>query len=93
MAEGKEAPKLPGVIVGFDRKTGENFTFFFGRDTVFSQWHSASFKVDGVEYGCAEQYMMHQKAGQEKPSTRLNRPFFSLCVCIVCKQCCLRTKR
>lgn len=53
---------MAGVSVGSNSKTGEKFTFFFGKNTVFSQWHSASFKVEGVEYGCAEQYMMHQKA-------------------------------
>ena len=41
---------------------GEKFTFFFGKDSPFSQWHPAKFEVDGVTYNCAEQYMMHQKA-------------------------------
>ena len=46
-------------------ETGERFTFFFGAESPFSQWHSAAvFAVDGVEYNCAEQYMMHRKAGQ-----------------------------
>ena len=45
-------------------ETGERFTFFFGAESPFSQWHSAVFAVDGVEYNCAEQYMMHRKAGQ-----------------------------
>lgn len=27
-----------------------------------SQWHPARFVIDGVEYGCAEQWMMHRKA-------------------------------
>ena len=42
----------------------EKFTFFFGAESPFSQWHSAEFTVDGVHYNCAEQYMMHQKAGE-----------------------------
>ena len=42
--------------------TGEKFTFFFGKDSPFSQWHPAHFVVDDVTYNCAEQYMMHQKA-------------------------------
>lgn len=41
---------------------GETFTFFFGKDSPFSQWHPAEFEVEGVTYNCAEQYMMHQKA-------------------------------
>lgn len=43
---------------------GERFTFFFGSDTPFSQWHPAEFELDSVKYYCAEQYMMHQKAGE-----------------------------
>jgi predicted NAD-dependent protein-ADP-ribosyltransferase YbiA (DUF1768 family) len=54
---------VAGATVG-SSKTGEKFTFFFGRDCVFSQWYPAEFEVDGVEYNCAEQYMMHQKAGE-----------------------------
>ena len=42
--------------------SGEKFTFFFGKDSPFSQWHPAQFKVDTITYNCAEQYMMHQKA-------------------------------
>ena len=42
--------------------SGEKFTFFFGKDSPFSQWHPARFEVDGVTYNCAEQYMMHRKA-------------------------------
>lgn len=52
---------------------GEKFTFFFGADSPFSQWHPAKFEVDGVTYNCAEQYMMYQKAGEPllcSPSAR-----------------------
>ena len=42
--------------------SGEKFTFFFGKDSPFSQWHPARFEVEGITYNCAEQYMMHQKA-------------------------------
>lgn len=45
-------------------RSGEEFTFFFGRESVLSQWHSCQFSVDGEWYNCAEQYMMHQKAGE-----------------------------
>lgn len=47
------------------RKTDDKFTFFFGAESSFSQWHHATFTVDGFEYNCAEQYMMHQKAGKK----------------------------
>lgn len=36
------------------------FGLFYGG--IFSQWYGCRFKVDGVEYNCAEQYMMAQKA-------------------------------
>ena len=42
----------------------ETFTFFWGKKSPFSQWHPAKFTVDGVLYECAEQFMMHQKAGE-----------------------------
>lgn len=40
----------------------EQFTFFFGKKSPFSQFYPCQFTVDGVTYNCAEQYMMHQKA-------------------------------
>lgn len=58
--------------------TDEKFTFFFGAESPFSQWHSAVFEVDGVEYNCAEQYMMHQKAGKYISS----RSRYSGCICL-----------
>jgi len=38
----------------------EQFTFFW--DGPFSQWDSCFFELDGIEYNCAEQYMMAEKA-------------------------------
>ena len=47
------------------------FLFFWGHtpdssgritETCLSQWWSCRFAVDGVEYSCAEQYMMAEKA-------------------------------
>lgn len=38
----------------------EEFTFFW--DGPFSQWHACYFEIDGLEYNCAEQYMMAEKA-------------------------------
>ena len=39
---------------------GEEFTFFW--DGPFSQWDPCHFEIDEVEYNCAEQYMMAEKA-------------------------------
>jgi len=38
----------------------EQFTLFW--NGPFSQWASSNFTLDGVEYNCAEQYMMAAKA-------------------------------
>lgn len=54
---------MMAVQVEVNKVTGEKFTFFFTSEAVFSQWHWAEFHVDGQVYNCAEQYMMHQKAG------------------------------
>lgn len=40
----------------------EKFTFFYSNKSPFSQWYRADFVVDGLQYNCAEQFMMHQKA-------------------------------
>ena len=66
---------LPGLSMAAkaedkcEEKEEEGFTFFFGADSPFSQWHPAEFTVDGVTYDCAEQFMMHQKAGEPPTST------------------------
>ena len=59
----REHDDAHGVSMGTS-DSGEKFTFFFGPSTPFSQWHPAEFVVDGQKYNCAEQYMMHQKAGE-----------------------------
>jgi len=38
----------------------EEFTFFW--DGPFSQWEPSYFVIDEIEYNCAEQYMMAEKA-------------------------------
>lgn len=37
-----------------------NFLFFYGGE--FSQWYMCNFIIDEIQYNCAEQYMMAQKA-------------------------------
>ncbi len=36
--------------------------FWCGRDGSFSQWNASPFYLDGLMYGCSEQYMMASKA-------------------------------
>lgn len=38
------------------------FEFFWGTEHPFSQWHPSTFTVDGIEFNCAEQFMMYKKA-------------------------------
>ena len=40
----------------------EKYTFFWRSESPFSQWYPAVFVVDGVQFNCAEQYMMYRKA-------------------------------
>ncbi|XP_067679581.1 uncharacterized protein [Haliotis asinina] len=40
----------------------ENFEFFYGNKSPFSQHYPATFTIEGVTFNCAEQYMMYQKA-------------------------------
>ena len=74
----------------------ETFTFFFGAESPFSQWHPAEFEVEGVVYNCAEQYMMHRKAGRcvrlasQTMQTKCCHTD-SDCHCIVL-QCCSKMK-
>jgi hypothetical protein len=42
---------------------GEDYTFFWKSESPFSQWYKSKFTVDDILYNCAEQFMMHQKAG------------------------------
>ena len=40
-------------------------TFFWKVNELngyLSQWYKSSFTINDIEYNCAEQYMMHQKA-------------------------------
>ncbi len=38
------------------------YTFFWKSHSPFSQWYLCNFVVDGIEFNCAEQYMMYKKA-------------------------------
>jgi ribA/ribD-fused uncharacterized protein len=39
-----------------------SFTLFFTAASPFSQWYPCHFVVDGNQFSCAEQFMMHGKA-------------------------------
>lgn len=40
----------------------EEFIFYFGPDSVFSQWYKYRFIIDNQEFCCVEQYIMYRKA-------------------------------
>ncbi len=40
----------------------DNFVFFFGKESPFSQFYPVNFEVDGKIYNCTEQFIMYQKA-------------------------------
>ena len=58
----KMAATADGAVDASDGNT-ERYTFISGDDSPFCQWHPSDFTVDGIKYNCAEQFMMHQKAG------------------------------
>lgn len=37
-------------------------TYFLFYGGIFSNWTTSPFTINGIEYSCGEQYMMHQKA-------------------------------
>ena len=43
-------------------KTRENYTLFFNKDDVFSNWYRRDFTVKGKTFCTGEQYMMYAKA-------------------------------
>lgn len=52
----------------------EKFTFFYRSHSPFSQWYPSDFVVDGLEFNCAEQYMMLKKAqlfGDEEAALKI----------------------
>jgi len=58
----QEVQECRGLILEVRKEimAEKDFMFFWGGE--FSQWYPSNFTIDGVEYNCAEQYMMQQKA-------------------------------
>ncbi len=40
----------------------QEYVFFWGTESPFSNWHPAKFKIDGKEFCNTEQWMMYSKA-------------------------------
>jgi len=38
------------------------YTFFWKKDSIFSQWYPCNFNVNNINFNCAEQFMMYRKA-------------------------------
>ena len=62
--ETEEEGAVGGVEAAATEAGKEQYTLFYSKASPFSQHHHAEFTVDGLQYNCAEQYMMHQKAGK-----------------------------
>jgi predicted NAD-dependent protein-ADP-ribosyltransferase YbiA (DUF1768 family) len=63
-AHGSSCDSSSMLIQNTVKEAEEGYTLFWRSQSPFSQWHSAWFTIDGIEYNCAEQYMMYQKAGK-----------------------------
>ena len=55
---------LPEPLTGYNvsSKEGENHICFFGELNPFSNFHEASFTVDGITYHSSEQFIQYKKA-------------------------------
>ncbi len=62
---------IEGLREDYQKGKKIKFLFFWGHkksedgsitESCFSQWWMCKFQIDGVEYSCAEQYMMAEKA-------------------------------
>lgn len=61
---------IHSILERYDSGESLEFLFFWGHHSkpdrmtkaCLSQWYPSSFEVDGVEYNCAEQFMMAEKA-------------------------------
>nr|QOI90589.1 hypothetical protein HWQ62_00458 [Pyramimonas orientalis virus] len=40
----------------------DKYVFFWKPPSIYSQWTPSKFVINGIEYCCAEQYMMSEKA-------------------------------
>ncbi|SOK58441.1 Uncharacterized protein COG3236 [Yersinia phage fHe-Yen9-04] len=43
-------------------KIKDGYFFFWGNEDYMSNWHKASFELNGITFNCTEQYMMYAKA-------------------------------
>jgi ribA/ribD-fused uncharacterized protein len=67
--KGDEREVPPGLVV-----ETATMVLFWQPPSVFSQWTPSVFEVEGVSYGCAEQFMMAEKArlfGDEAIRTKI----------------------
>jgi len=57
-----EKHKLITTVHLVEKVKNTEFTFFHGKDNPLSQWYPCKFTVKGIEFNCAEQFMMYCKA-------------------------------
>ena len=61
-ADGDEEDLRKELLEKYKDDKRDDFKFFSQSSSIFSHWYRAKFTVDDVQYNCAEQYMMQQKA-------------------------------
>lgn len=62
MAPAESAEDIEQRNEAADGQQLDKFHFFWKSGSPFSQWHPSKYTLNGVEYSCAEQGMMHGKA-------------------------------
>ncbi len=58
----KKLPKYDEYVKENSEMREGNFVFFFGKSCPFSNFHPASFSLDGNRFNCAEQFIQLSKA-------------------------------
>jgi len=67
----RELEALKKMIKNGTGPDPEKFTFFWRKESPFSQWYPCTFTVGHVTFNCAEQYMMAEKARIFRDEERL----------------------
>jgi ribA/ribD-fused uncharacterized protein len=67
--------KLPASLLPVNLSTNQDDTtlVFWSKESPFSNFHPSKFKVNGVEYACMEQYLVHKKCIEAENEVAANK--------------------